>query len=50
MSNLSNIERFIEVYDGTAIGESVKNMLENETDLKYICEYAGIEFEDESDD
>ena len=27
MSNLSNIERFIEMYDGTAIGQAVKNML-----------------------
>lgn len=50
MSNLGSIERFIEIYDGTAIGESVKNMLENGTDLEYICEYAGIEYEDESDD
>lgn len=47
MSNLSNIERFVEIYDGTAIGESVKNMLENETDLKYICEYAGIIYNEE---
>ena len=47
MSNLSNIERFIEVYDGTATGESVKNMLENGTALEYICEYAGIIYNEE---
>lgn len=49
MSNLSNIERFIEMYDGTAIGQTVKNMLDNETDLEYICEYAGIDFYNEDD-
>ena len=26
---LENIERFIREYDGTAIGQSVKNMLDN---------------------
>lgn len=47
MSNLSNIERFIEQYDGKAIGQRVRNMLENGTDLKYICEIADIEEEEE---
>lgn len=49
MSNLSNIERFIETYDGTAIGHEVKNMLDNGTDLEYICEYAGVDFYNEED-
>lgn len=50
MSTLSNTERFIGQYAGTAIGESVKNMLENGTDLEYICEFADIEFDSEEDD
>ena len=49
MSNLSNMERFIEMDDGTAIGQAVKNMLNNGTDLEHICEYAGIDFYNEDD-
>ena len=44
MSIMFDIEQFISQYEGTAIGESVKNMLENGTDLEYICEFAGIDF------
>lgn len=47
MSTLSNIERFIEQHDGTAIGQSVRNMLKNDTDLESICEIADIEYEEE---
>lgn len=39
-----NIQRFIDEYDGTAIGQSVKNMLDNGTDYDKICEYADIEY------
>ena len=42
-----NIEKFIDQYDGTAIGQSVKNMYENGTDYEMICEYADIEYEDD---
>lgn len=44
--NLSNIQDFIDQYDGTAIGQSVKNMLDNGTDYDSICEYAGIDYEE----
>lgn len=37
------IERFIEAYDGTAIGQAVKNMYENGTDYEHICDYLGID-------
>ena len=46
MSTRTNIENFIEAYEGTAIGQDVKNMYENETDLEYICDYAGIPYEE----
>jgi len=47
MSARTEIERFIEQYSGTAIGEEVRTMLNNDADLEYICEYAGIPYEDE---
>ena len=46
MSTRTNIENFIEAYEGTAIGQDVKNMYENETDLESICDYAGIPYEE----
>lgn len=39
------IERFINQWDGTAIGQSIKNMYENGTALETICEEAGIDTE-----
>lgn len=48
MTNKERIKEFIRIYDGTAIGQSVKNMLDNDTDLKTICEYADIEYEEVS--
>ena len=45
--NRDNIEKFIDMYDGTAIGESVKNMLDNDTDLEAICDYADIPYEED---
>lgn len=33
------IERFIEQYDGTSIGQSVKNMLGNGTPIEYIADF-----------
>lgn len=40
------IERFIGAYEGTAIGQSIKNMYENAPDdedaLKDICESCGM--------
>lgn len=47
MSVKAEIERFINIWTGTAIGESVKNMYDNGTDPEYICDYAGIEFDEE---
>ena len=47
MNNLERIEQFIRIYDGTAIGQSVKNMMDNDTELEKICEYADIEYDDE---
>ncbi len=43
-TNMESIREFIEQYDGTAIGQSVKNMLENGTDLESICDYADIPY------
>lgn len=40
------IERFIEAYDGTAIGQDVKNMYENGTDYEHICDCMGIDYND----
>ena len=47
MGNLENIESFVRQYDGTAIGQEVKNMLDNGTDYEKICEYADIEYIEE---
>lgn len=41
---LQNIEDFIRQYDGTIIGQEVKNMLENGTSYESICDYADIEY------
>lgn len=40
------IERFINAYDGTAIGQEVKNMWENGTGYEAICDRMGIEYDD----
>lgn len=47
MDTIDNIKSFIDQYEGTAIGESVKNMLDNDTDLESICDYADIEYSSE---
>jgi len=39
------IERFIEAYEGTAIGQEVQNMYENGSDYESICCRADIDFE-----
>ena len=49
MSTMENIESFISQYDGTAIGQSVKNMYDNGTDFEMICDYADIEYEEEEE-
>ena len=38
------IEDFIRMYDGTAIGQEVRNMYENGTDYQHICDYIGIDY------
>jgi hypothetical protein len=43
------IERFIEAWDGTAIGQCVKNMYENGTSYESICEQIGLDYEDYED-
>ena len=40
------IERFIEAYDGTAIGAAVRNMYENGTSYEAICDYLGLDYEE----
>lgn len=40
------IERFIDAYDGTAIGRDVHNMYENGSSYEYICDRMGIDYED----
>ena len=44
------IERFIEAYDGTAIGRDVRNMFENGTGYESICEAIGIDYADYEDE
>ena len=50
MSTLDIILSFIEQYDGTVIGQSLKNMIDKGTNYKYICEYADIEMEETEDE
>lgn len=44
------IERFFEAYDGTAIGQDVRNMYENGSSYEAICEYMGIDYTDYAED
>lgn len=44
------IERFIDAYDGTAIGQDVRNMYENGTGYEHICDRMGIDYEDYEED
>lgn len=45
----TEIERFIEAYDGTAIGRDVRNMYENSTSYEAICDYLGIDYAEYQD-
>ena len=45
----TEIERFIDAWDGTAIGQEVKNMYENGTSYEHICERMEIDYEDYAD-
>jgi hypothetical protein len=40
------IERFIDVYDGTYIGQEVKNMYDNGSPYEVICEKMEIDYEE----
>lgn len=40
------IERYIDNYDGTAIGQDIRNMYENGTSYESICDRMGICYED----
>lgn len=40
------IERFIETWDGTAIGQDVKNMYENGTSYENICDYIDLDYKE----
>ena len=40
------IERFIEAYAGTIVGQEVRNMYENGTSYESICDHMGIDVED----
>ena len=44
------IERFIEAYWGTAIGQEVQNMYENGTSYEHICDRINIDFDDYQED
>ena len=44
------IERFIEAYDGTAIGQEVSNMYENGTSYESICDRMGIDYAEYEED
>ncbi len=52
MSDRSNrrlnieIERHIDMWDGTIHGQTIKNMYENGSNYESICEAAGIDYED----
>jgi len=41
-----DIERYIDTWRGTAIGQSVKNMYENDSDYESICEVMQIDYEE----
>ena len=40
------IERYIDNYDGTSIGQDVRNMYENGSSYESICDRIGITYED----
>ena len=40
------IERYIDNYDGTAIGQDIRNMYENGSSYESICDSIGICYED----
>ncbi len=44
------IERQINMWDGTIFGLAIKNMYENGSDYESICEAAGIDYEDCEED
>lgn len=44
------IERFIDAYWGTAIGQEVQNMYENGTSYEHICDRMGIDYDDYRED
>lgn len=46
----AEIEQFINVWDGTAIGQDVKNMYTNDSDYESICERINIDYSDYSDE
>ena len=50
MGNLEKIEQFIRQYEGTSIGQSVKNMYENGESYEKICEFAGIDYDDDENE
>lgn len=44
------IERFIEAYDGTAVGQDVRNMFENGTDYDHICDRIDVDYDEYRED
>lgn len=44
------IEKFIDQYDGTSIGESIRNMYENGSSYESICDCLDLEYEDFCED
>lgn len=44
------IERFIDSYDGTSIGQDICNMYENGTTYESICDRMDIDYQDYRED
>lgn len=44
------IEKFIDQYDGTSIGQAIRNMYENGSSYESICDRLDLEYEDFCED
>lgn len=42
----TKIETLIDTWDGTALGQEIKNMYENGSSYESICDRIGIEYDD----
>lgn len=44
------IQRLIDVWEGTIMGLQIKNMYENGTSYDSICDFLGLDYNDYADD